>query len=150
MMSSQSATLDGMASLVLVCASFSVVSTPCGDVPLMWEPDRRAMDEMLLYLHESTLFPCGITSDQLALTLCSLEMLFSCEADSAGDSVRGSPLPEESRMVRYRTEERDIQMRRYDYFGIHETSSILGRGGNRLCRRKAGSAEGQRLSLNRK
>jgi hypothetical protein len=94
----------------------------------MWEPDRRVMDRMLIYLHESPLFPCGITSEQLTFTLCSLEMLFLCEADNAGDSVLGSPFPEQSQMIQYETEERDTQMGQYDYFGIHDAGSTLWRG----------------------
>lgn len=117
--------LDDRASLVLVCLSLSVVSSPRRDARLMWEPDGRILDEMLLYLHESPLFPCGISSEQLMSALSSLEMLFSCEDDYVNRSVAGSRAPERSQTPGAESEKRNFRMVRYDYFSIQKSGNIL-------------------------
>lgn len=91
----------------------------------MWEPDGRVMNEMLIYLQESPLFPCGISSEQLMSALSSLEMLFSSEDDYVNHSVAGPLAPERSQKPEAESEKWDSRMERYDYFSIHESGNIV-------------------------
>jgi hypothetical protein len=117
--------LGGRASLVLVCLSLSVVLPPSQDVSLMWEPDGRMINKMLLYLQKSPLFSCGLSSDQLISALSSLEMLFSCESDYMSHSVPGSIAPERSTKPDSEGEKTISRMERYGYFDIDEGGSIF-------------------------
>jgi hypothetical protein len=83
------------------------------------------MNEMLIYLQESSLFSYGISSEQLMSALSSLEMLFSYEDDDINHSVPGSLALERSQKPEAQSERRDSQMERYDYFSIHESGNIV-------------------------
>lgn len=83
------------------------------------------MKEMFIYLHESPLFRCGISSEQLMSALSSLETLFACEGDYINHSVPGSPAPERSQKSEAESEKPDFPMERYNYSRIHESGNIV-------------------------
>lgn len=116
--------LGHRASLVLVCLSLSVILPPTQDICLTWEPDGRMINKMLIYLHKSPLFPCGISSEHLISALSSLEMLFSREDDLTNHTVPDSLGPERSRKPESEGRRRVSRTERYRYFDIDECGSI--------------------------